>query len=51
MIKSVRDVISTHILWSIYFAYCQSRLKYEIIFWGRDWENIKVFRLQEKVLD
>jgi hypothetical protein len=32
------------------FAYIQSRLKYGIIFWSRDGDNIKVFRLQEKVI-
>jgi len=40
MIKSLRDIISTHMLWSIYFAYFHSRLKYEIILWGRDGEII-----------
>jgi hypothetical protein len=32
MIKSLRDVMSTHMLWSIYFPYFSSRLKYGIIF-------------------
>ena len=42
--------MSTHMLWSIYFAYLHSRLKYEIIFWGRDVEIIKVFWLQKQVI-
>jgi len=50
MIKSLRDIMSTHMLWSIYFAYFLSRLKYEIIFWGRDGEIIKVFWLQKQVI-
>jgi hypothetical protein len=48
MIKSLRDIMSTHILWSIYFAYFHSRLKYGIILWGRDGEIVKVFQLEEK---
>jgi len=45
MINSLRDIMSIHMLWSIYFAYFHSRLKYEIIFWCRDGEIIKVFWL------
>ena len=50
MINSLRGVKSTHMLWSIDFVYFHSRLKYGIIFWDRDGEIIKVFRLQEKVI-
>lgn len=50
MIKSLRDVMRTHMLWSTDFVYFHSRLKYGIIFWGRDGEIIKVFRLQKKVI-
>jgi hypothetical protein len=39
--------MSTHTLWSTDFAYFHSRLKYVIIFWGRDGEIIKVFQLQK----
>ena len=50
MIKSLRDIMRTHMLWSIDFVYFHSRLKYGIIFWGRDGEIIKLFRLQKKVI-
>jgi len=40
MIKSLRDVIYTHMLWSIYYMYFRSRLKCDITFWGRDYKNI-----------
>ena len=42
--------MSTHTLWSTDFAYFHSRLKYVIIFWGRDGEIIKVFQLQKQVI-
>jgi len=42
--------MSTHMLWSIYFAYFHSRLKSEIIFWSRDGEIMKVFQLQKQVI-
>jgi len=50
MIKSLRDIMRTHMWWSTDFVYFHSRLKYGIIFWGRDGEIIKVFRLQKKVI-
>jgi len=50
MIKFFRDVMSTYTLWSIYFLYFNSRLKYGIIFWLLDSEIIKVFWLQKKVI-
>jgi hypothetical protein len=31
-IKSLTDIIYTHMLWSIYYAYFCSRLKYDIMF-------------------
>ena len=33
-IKSLRNVMSTQMIWSIYFAYFKSRLRYGIMFWG-----------------
>ena len=48
MIKSLRNVMSTQMLWSIYFAYFQSKLRYGIMFWGGDGKSAKVFRLQKK---
>jgi hypothetical protein len=50
IIKSLRDVKSTHILWSTYFAYFHSILKYSVMFWGRFDENVKVLWLQEKMI-
>ena len=50
MIKSLRDIMCTYMLWSIYFAYFHSRLKHEIIFWGREGEIIKVLQLQKQVI-
>jgi hypothetical protein len=45
MIKSLTDVMSTHISWSTAFVYCHSRLKYGITFWGTDGAIITVFQL------
>jgi len=42
--------MSTHMLWSIYFAYFQSRLWNRILFWGSDGETVQVFRLQKKMI-
>ena len=50
MIKSLRNVTSTQMIWSTYFAYFQSRLRYGIMFWGGDWKSIKIFWLQKKVI-
>ena len=50
MIKSMRNVTSTQMIWSTYFAYFQSRLRYGIMFWGGDGKSIKIFRLQKKVI-
>ena len=41
MIKSLRNV--TQMLWSIYFAYLQSKLMYGIMFWGGDKNRQKYF--------
>jgi hypothetical protein len=48
--KSLRHVMSTHMLWSIYFVYFQSQLGYRILFWGSDGETIEVFPLQRKMI-
>ena len=50
MIKSLRDIMRTHMLWSIDFVYFHSWLKYGIIFWGRYGEIIQLFQLQKKVI-
>ena len=40
VIKYLRDIIYTHMLWSIYYAYFRSRLMYDITFWGSDYKSI-----------
>jgi hypothetical protein len=50
IIKPLRDVMSTHMLWSIYFAYFQSRLWNRILFWGSVGETTQVFRLQKRMI-
>ena len=37
-------------MWSIYFAYFQSKLRYGIMFWGGDGKSAKIFCLQKKVI-
>jgi len=34
IIKSIKNALSSHVHWNIYFAYFQSRLRYGIILWG-----------------
>jgi hypothetical protein len=34
MIKPLKITLSTHMLWGIYYAHFQSRLRYGIILWG-----------------
>jgi plasmid replication initiation protein len=34
IIKSVKNTLSSHVLWNIYFAYFHLRFKYGIILWG-----------------
>ena len=36
MIKSLKNVTNTQMIWSTYFANFQSRLRYGIMFWGGD---------------
>jgi len=50
MIKPSRYVTSTQMIWSIYFAYCQSRLRYGIMFWGGEGKSVKIFWLKKKVI-
>jgi hypothetical protein len=47
--KTLRDVMSTHMLWSIYFACFQSQLKYGNFLWGSDVETMEVYQLQKKI--
>jgi hypothetical protein len=36
MIKSVKNTLSNHALWNIYYAYFHSRLRYGLILWWGD---------------
>ena len=49
-IKSLKNTLSNHMLWNIYFAYFQSRLRYGIIIWGGSKESIKILLIQKKVI-
>jgi hypothetical protein len=48
IIKSLKKVMSLHIIRSIYPANFQSLLRYGIIFWCGGIESIKIFKLQRK---
>ena len=50
MIKSLKNVTSTQMIWCTYFANFQSRLRYGIMFWGGDKKYTKIFQLQKKVI-
>jgi len=41
--------MSFHMIQTIYYAYFELRMKYGIIFWGRDRDNVKVFHIQKEV--
>jgi hypothetical protein len=50
ILKSLKGVMSLHIIKTIYLAYFQTRMKYGIVFWGNDCDSIKVFRMQKNVI-
>jgi hypothetical protein len=50
MIKSLKNVTSTLMIWNTYFAYFESRIRYGIMFWGGDGKSIRIFHLQKKVI-
>jgi len=54
IIKSVKNILSSHVLWNIYFTYFHSPLRRGIILWGRGRggtkESIKALRIQKKVI-
>ena len=50
MIKSLRNVTSAQTMWSIYFSYLQTRLRYGIVFWGGEGKSVIIFRLQKTVI-
>jgi hypothetical protein len=49
IIKPLKNTLSTHMLWNIYYAHFQSRLRYGIILWGGTKESIKILRIQKNV--
>jgi len=50
MLKSLKNVVSSQMVWNTYFAHFESRLRYGIIFWGCDGKSKGLFRLQKKVI-
>ena len=48
MIKSLRNVMITQMIWGIYFAYFQSRVRYGIMFWGGEGKSVVIFWLQKR---
>jgi hypothetical protein len=50
IIISLKNTLSTHMLWNIYYAHFQSRLRYGIILWGGAKESIKILHIQKKVI-
>jgi hypothetical protein len=50
MIKSLKNVTNSRLIWNVYFAYVESRLRYGIIFWGGEKKSTQIFQLQKKVI-
>jgi hypothetical protein len=50
MIKALKNTVSNYMLWNIYFAHFQSKMRYGIVVWGGTKESIKILRLQKKVV-
>jgi hypothetical protein len=50
MIKALKHTVSNYMLWNIYFAHFQSKVRYGIVVWGGARESIKILRLQKKVV-
>ena len=42
--------MSTQMIWGIYFANFQSRLRYGIMFWGGEGKSVNINRLQKNVI-
>jgi len=49
IIKSLKDVMSFNMIWTIYYAYFELWMKYSIIFWGRDRDSVKVLIYRKKL--
>ena len=39
--KSLKDITSFQMTRTIYYAYFQSQMKYDIIFWGKNRDSVK----------
>jgi hypothetical protein len=50
MIKSLKNALRAHMLWNIYYAHFQSRLRYGITLWKGTKESIKILHIQKKVI-
>ena len=51
MIESLTNVTSTRLIWNAYFAYVESKLRYGIIFWGREKKYpFRYFNYKKKVI-
>ena len=50
MIKCLKHIIGEKLIWNIYFAYFESKLRYGILFSGGNSKIITPFRLQKKVI-
>ena len=50
MIRALKHTVNPYILWNIYYAQFQSKIRYGIILWGRSTECVKIFRIQKKVI-
>jgi hypothetical protein len=50
MISSLKNVTSSHVMRTMYFAYFHVHLRYYLTLWGGDPESIRIIRLQKKVL-
>jgi hypothetical protein len=50
MISSLKNVMSAHVLRTMYFACFHVHERYSVTLWGGDPESIKIFRLQKKVV-
>ena len=50
LIRSLRPIISTHNLRTIYFSYVHSIITYRIIFWGNSSNRNTIFKLQKRAI-
>ena len=48
MIKVMKHTVSNYVLWNIYFAHFQSKMRYGIEVWGGSKESIKILRIKKK---